>query len=116
MARKFNIQIVPSSNGLVSGNMSVPITSPVTDMSNTESFSVQAVWTGSPVGTIKLQVSTNGTTFVDVPDSVTPVSGTGNAIWDGYTGTGCDKIQVVYTPSSGSGTLSAWISGKGLPD
>lgn len=102
----YNVKIVTN------GDMSSTITSSVTDLSKTDGYGIEANWTGSPVGTLKLQVSINNLPFVDYPSSATAVNGPGTAIWE-VTTAFYSSIQLVYIPSSGSGTLNAQILGKG---
>jgi len=97
---------------LTNGNMSGNLTSSVQDLSITNGFSVYAKWTGSPVGIIKLQISVDGINFVDYSGSQTAVNGAGDALWE-ITTAFYNKIQVVYTFTSGSGTLNVQINGKG---
>lgn len=76
-------------------------------------FSVQAnILTGSPVGTIKLQSSVDGSTYVDYPGSSFAVSGTGSFIWN-VTEVMFSNFQVVYTRTSGTGTMDVFMRYKG---
>jgi len=102
----YNIPIV--TNGDMSGN----ITSSAIDLSKTDGYSVDAQWTGSPVGTLKLQVSRDGINFYDYPSSSISTSGISSAFWE-ITTVNYSKVQLVYTASTGSGTLNAGILGKG---
>lgn len=87
--------------------------------------SIQATYTGSPTGTIKVQVSDD---IVAVAPGADPSA---NVVhWDDYTGsstavagagsitynlsfTGYRWVRLVYTFTSGTGTLNATFSGKG---
>lgn len=92
--------------------MAANIISPASDLAKTDGYSVQAVWTGSPVGTIKLQVSDDSIHFFDYPSSTTAVSGAGSVLWE-ITTAFYSHVRIVFTFSSGSGTLNARILGKG---
>lgn len=91
-------------------------------------YSLQLVFTGSPVGTFKLQASNdhgmpdggqtpqalNVSNWTDVTGSSQAVSAAGNIMWNvenaGYT-----FVRVVYTVTSGTGTLtSARANVKGV--
>lgn len=102
----YNLQIVTD------GNMTSNITSDVVDLSKTDGYAVFAKWTGSPNGTIKIQVSVDGSNYVDLDGSTTAVSGAGDALWE-ITTAYYDKVRVVFTFTSGSGTLNVHINGKG---
>ncbi len=91
-------------------------------------FAIQAYWTGTSTGTLKLQAScdapvrttqtSNGgpdvvTNWTDIANSSTPViSGGGNFIWN-FTGCFYRYVRLVYTNATGTGSLSAEISEKG---
>lgn len=114
------------------GDMSATsITSAVTVLQSITSVSYQASWTGtSPVGTLAVQVSddyllnavgvvinsgTWTTIYLNVngtPASSIAVSGsTGNGFID-IEKTAAYAIRLVYTRTSGSGALTAVITGK----
>lgn len=97
---------------ITNGDMTSNITSSVVDMSRTDGYSVYAKWTGSPVGTLKIQASLDGINYIDYPGSATAINGSGDAMYE-ITTAFYDKVQIVYTFSSGSGTLNVQINGKG---
>lgn len=91
-------------------------------------YSIQIVFTGSPVGAFKLQASddpgmpdgspspqsTGVTNWTDITNSSQSVSAAGNIMWDvqnaGYT-----WVRVAYTVTSGTGSLtSARANVKGV--
>lgn len=82
-------------------------------------FSIQLVFTGSPVGTFKLQASNdqgnedkgNGgwsdsgvTNWTDL-DSAQAISAAGNLMYN-YRGAGFRWVRLVYTKDSGTGTIT----------
>lgn len=85
-----------------------------------------ATFTGSPVGTIKLQGSTDpGNTDInvditgagvvnwnDIVNSSQAVTGAGHVTWN-YQGIGYRWIRVIYTRSSGTGNVTVIANGKG---
>lgn len=86
------------------------------DLSNVQGFCIQArTVSGSPIGTIKLQVSNEIDVlgWDDMDDSEFDVpSGDGLFTWN-VSKTHYDKVRVVYTSISGTGVLNAFINGKG---
>ena len=92
-------------------------------------LSVQLVWTGSPVGSFKLQASNdagspnagndpllaqNVTNWTDIDGSAVSVSVAGNIMWN-YQNCGYNFIRVVWTRTSGTGSLTvARINTKGV--
>lgn len=76
--------------------------------------SVQAVVSGTAVGTLKLQASndiTNATNWSDVPSASVAISGAGTYLIP-KTELCHSFIRVVYTSTSGVGTLSATLAVK----
>lgn len=89
-------------------------------------FSFQTVLTGAPVGTLKLQMSNDVGTitsaadhtglgvvnWTDITGSSFAVAAAGNWGWD-YTVPGFRWVRLVYTPTSGTGTISVTFQAKG---
>lgn len=108
-------------NGSLSGN----ITSKVTIIQKLSLVSYEIVWTGtSPVGVISVQVSNDyeqnadGSTRVpgtwaDLPLSVTPaILGNSDSGFIDIEGLAGYALRLVYTRSSGSGTINATVNAK----
>lgn len=110
---------------ITNGDMSGNITSKVTIIQNLSMLSYDIAWSGSaPVGVMSVQLSNtysqnadgsirnpgNWTTIIlSVP---APVSGdTGNGMID-VDATGAYAVRLVYTRTSGTGSLNATINGK----
>lgn len=111
--------------------MGASITSDITLLQSLTKGSYQVVWSdgSTPIGTIALQVSDNysvdpsgavlnaGTwttatiSVAGVPASSAPVSGnTGSGFID--FSTAAYATRIIYTRTSGSGTMSATVTGK----
>lgn len=117
-------QVIGGSTG-TSGDMSASITSTVTVIQNLSMISYDISWTGTaPVGIMSVQVSNtytqngngsvrNAGNWTTLTLSSTPtVSGsTGNGMID-VDATGAYAMRLVYTRTSGTGTMSATISAK----
>ena len=97
---------------VAAGNMTATITSSAVDLQDLNIYAIQAVYTGSPVGTLKLQVSVDGTNYDDYTGSSLAVSAAGSNTWK-VSAAGERYVRLVYTFSSGSGTLDVSLSGKG---
>lgn len=98
------------------------------DLTNYFIGAIQAVWTGSPVGNILLQVScdpvfekqsyqgtdqaANVVNWSDYTLSIQPVSGAGDFAWN-LNFLGFKWVRLKYIPTSGSGSLSVAFNGKG---
>lgn len=79
-------------------------------------YSISCVFTGSPVGTLKIQVSNDTedapTNWDDLDDSSVSISAAGSETYI-VAEVEYSFIKLVYTRSSGSGTFGAKFTGKG---
>jgi len=66
--------------------------------------SLQVAFTGSPTGTLSLQVSDDDLTWVVVDGSDQAITEAGTHVWD-VTQISTKYIRAIYTFTSGSGTL-----------
>ena len=105
---------------LTNGDMSGNINSPAQQLVQMQIASIQATFSGSPVGSLKLQITNDDPHIVgaanviwsDYSGSTTAVSGSGNFLWN-LLSNGYNFVRVVYTFSSGTGSLNITASGKG---
>ena len=98
---------------LAATSMASNITSPAYDVSETTTYNIQAVWSGStPIGTTQLQASQDGVTYTLIDGSILAVTGnTGSNMYNVQL-PAYKWVQLVYTSASGTGTMTATISGK----
>jgi hypothetical protein len=105
-----NLYLV-GGNSTVSGNMASNITSNIANINEAAGYALQAVMTGSPVGMINVYASNDGTDFTLIPAFTAAVSGAGsymvNYDWPRY-----GFVQLIYTATSGSGTMTVQINTK----
>ena len=118
------IQMVLSSSSLAGNITSNPI-----PLDQIYGFAIQAVWTGVPTGTLKLQASSDSpsrqtqtslggpdviTNWTDVANSSVALTGSsGNYMWN-FTSCMFRYVRLVYTSTSGTGSITAEISAKGV--
>lgn len=89
-------------------------------------YSIQAIFTGSPVGAIKLQGSSDPVpdanfaaanypvvNWTDIANSSTSVTGSGTVAYD-VVKSAYNWVRVVYTASSGTGTITVQYVTKGF--
>lgn len=122
IARK-SIQVVTA------GDMSADINGDAINVQNLVMGSVQAVFTGAPVGNLKLQCSnipsiyqtnqplsdqipTPAEVWTDIADTTVAVTEAGDVMWN-ITSFGYERLRVAYEADSGTGTLTAVFVGKG---
>lgn len=117
---------------IANASMTSTVNSEGIDLNQTVLYSIQASWTGTPVGTLKLQISDdivpvaasstnpvgtnpagNVINWSDYTGSPSLVNGPGNFVWN-VSDVGYRWVRLVYTPSSSTGTLNATFSGKGV--
>jgi hypothetical protein len=89
------------------------ITSSTLEVKEIRTFAVQAVWSGaSPLGTLSIQGSNDGTNFKELSGGSIAVSGnTGNDLKN-FPDCGYAYVQAVYTKTSGTGTITVTVNGK----
>jgi hypothetical protein len=106
---------------------SVSQTSAAVNLNYRYGISIQAVITGTAAGTLKLQGSDDfgsrnpiepaGSNQVvnwsDIANSSAPVTGAGTASWN-FQGSFYKWIRLVYTASSGTGTINVRANSKGF--
>lgn len=111
---------------ITAGDMKTTLTSAPVELDHIYGYAVQAVFTGSPAGTVKLQAScdpptayaTAGATpanWTDVTDSSQAVSGAGSYL-PNVIGGFYNWVRIVFTPTtpgSNAGTMNARINIKG---
>lgn len=113
--RKIDLLTGSTMSGATKMTGTTTVSSAALLVERTDTFSIQAVWTGTPTGAFKLQGSNDvGTTddgagvtnWTDIAGSSSSVSGAaGNQLWTvglcGYR-----WVQLVYTNASGTGTVA----------
>lgn len=114
-------------HNIVNGNMaSATITSAVTNIEFLDNIGLQLVFTGAPVGSFAVQVSAsydqdslgnvlNAGTWTAITLTPAPIaSGAGGDIYIDINQTSSPWIRVVYTKTSGTGTLNSFITAKAV--
>lgn len=99
---------------ITAGNMASSITSSACDLTYYDGFAIQAVYTGSPSGSFKIQVSADAgvcTNFSDYTNSSQTISAAGDFIWI-VNSSAYHCARLVYTVTSGSGTVNATCGRK----
>ena len=89
-------------------------------------FSVQAVYTGTPTGTLKLQASNDAppagsssgswapTNWTDIPTQSVSLTGSAGSTLFEVANSNYRFIRLVYVQSASTGSLSARFNGKGV--
>lgn len=98
-------------------SMGASFNSTVLDLDYTTDASITAVWTGSPVGSLKLQISndivdvgTSVVNWIDYTDSTYAVTAAGSFVWN-ISRANYRWLRVSYTRTSGTGTMNM-IAGR----
>lgn len=99
-------------NLLVSGDMSGNLLSAAMPVTQGYIGSIQAVWTGSPEGTLTLFISNDGVTYSLYTGSSISVTTAGDFLWN-LVSCGFNFVKLRYTFASGTGTLNVSSSYKG---
>lgn len=112
-------QDIVGGNSGVSGDMTTTVTSLYKNLDEGVTFSVQASFTGTPVGTMQLQWSndvlassaSSPTNWTPIPKTVATINGAGT-YGVNYDLPGFTWIQLIYTPTSSTGTMYANLNTK----
>lgn len=103
---------------ITSGDMSGSL-SAVQQLDQIYAYSVEAVYSGSPTGTLLLQASNDWDpsastgTWTTIDDSSNSITSSGSSFWN-VTSSNYKYLKFVYTFSSGSGTLNVFFYGRGF--
>jgi hypothetical protein len=104
------------TNGSMTGTASV--STPAMDMSTMPRIAFQAIWTGTPNGSITIEGSldynsvTASGTWTDLGAGIIgPAGVAGNIIFDGQY-TAIPWIRLTYTNASSTGTLNVYAAAK----
>lgn len=92
--------------------MAGTVTSSVTTVTGIDYVNIQAVWTGTPTGSFDFQASHDQATWTSLAfaNPFTATGAAGNLMAD--IKLSAPYLRVVYTPTSGSGTLNVSITGN----
>jgi hypothetical protein len=111
---------------ITNGAMTGSITSPVIETKLQDNIGFQLNWTGAPVGSFSAQVSmdhrqdsfgnvTNAGNWITLPlDPAITASGTSDIAYIDLNQLSAPYVRIVYNFTSGSGTLNAFITAKGV--
>lgn len=83
------------------------------DLSDVNGYCVHAIWVGAPVGNVVIQASLDKTNTKDL--STTAGGGADGAVFSNVDGVHYPFIKVIYSYTSGTGSLTVNISGKKNP-
>lgn len=98
----------------VSGDMSAAsITSKVQDVKFIDNVSIELAWTGAPVGTLAIYESLTGVNFGDpLQIPINNPNGSAKSVVLDLNQLSGFWVKIVYTKTSGTGTLQGFIGGK----
>lgn len=91
---------------------SVTANSEPVDAGIAQTWSMVFIWTGTPTGTVKVQVSPDNSTWTDLPSSSQATGGSAGSHTVNFSGSGHRYLRAAYTLSSGSGDLTVKWTGK----
>ena len=90
------------------------LTSDVVDLEGTLPASLEITWTSTAVGTLTVEVSNTGDTWVALtldPALVSP-AGTAGTVFVSLADYRFKKLRVKYVNSSSTGVLNVWVCGE----
>jgi hypothetical protein len=102
-----SVDIIEPYNMLLNGDMTTTLTSDWMDIRHFGNISIDCIASGSPVGTFTVNLSPNKINFGALPLNPVPVfTGSSGMVSMMLYGLAKGYLQVVYTPTSGSGLLT----------
>lgn len=101
---------------LSGGDMSqASLTSPVVSLLTTDDVGLQLIWTGTPTGTFDVQVSCDNANWTSVTLSPAPAAaGSASNAYVDLSLLSAPYMRVVYTKTSGTGSLTIYLAAKEL--
>ena len=99
---------------VVDESMGASVTTAASNILYTDRVGYQISWTGTPTGAFTVEISNDETTWVELTLS-TPITASGSAD-DAFIDaeTAAKFIRLVYTRTSGTGTLNVHITAKSI--
>lgn len=120
----YNVQ--KTFHWIVAANMASSITSKAQNIQNQDNVGIQLHWAGAPVGTFTIQISsnhvetTNGDVvvagdwvFLVLSPAIT-ASGSADDAYIDLNQMSAMYVRIIYTRTSGTGTLDAYVVSKGV--
>lgn len=92
------------------GSMAGSLTSTVIDIAEILLYSVHAIWTGTPTGSISVQGSNDGTNFVEVASQAT--GGAAGQYLLNIEKAGYKYVRVQFIRTGSTGSLTVYLAGK----
>lgn len=85
----------------------------IIDVKEALSMAVQVSWSGSsPLGTVAIKGSCDGVIFTTISGGSVSVTGSTGSSLINVTEKGISHLQVIYTTTSGTGTVTAVLNAK----
>lgn len=107
-------------------SMATSLTSAIVPVSGQDNIGFQLHWTGAPVGTFDFQISSNhmqdsqgaviqAGNWISLPlDPAIVAAGAPDEAYVDLNQMSAQYVRLVYTRTSGTGTLDAYVVGKGV--
>lgn len=93
-------------------SMGANITSSSLDLNEANTYCAQLIYTGTPTGTLKLQGSNDNSNWTDISGKSVALAGSAGSSFLSDTGFGYGFLRIVYTFTSGTGSLTATVNAK----
>lgn len=100
-----------NTNILYTGDMSASFESDKLYLGDKKHYCFHAIYTGSPVGTMIVQVSVNGSDWETLTDSSVAISAAGSQMYN-VEKAAYSMARIKYTKTSGSGTMTIYADAK----
>lgn len=111
LALTVSAMAMAASKFVSSADMAASITSSAITLAGKTGYGIHAIYAGSPVGTLTIEASNDGTTWETITGTSTAVSAAGSTLFN-LSNVSYELARLKYTRSSGTGTLNAYASDK----
>ncbi len=105
-------RVIDSEKFIVDGDLSADFISVPVNILHIDRVAVELAWTGDPTGPFEVQVSNTGDNWETVDATAAAAGSAGSAIVE--IETSCRLVRVFFDSTSGSGTLSSYLTAKSI--
>lgn len=96
-----------------STSLEANVTSNELDLAHFVLASISFSWSGTPVGELILEAKNGLSPWIEITDQTYALDGVGGNVMFSLTFLPWHLVRVKYTRQSGTGTIDAWLVGKG---
>lgn len=105
-------RVIDSATFISGGDLSADFISKEVEILHVDRVGIELVWTGTPTGPFEIQVSNSGVNWTTVDSSIAAAASADFGFVD--LETAAKFIRVFFDRTSGTGTLTAYLTAKSI--